>query len=446
MKFLSKPFPLLVVLILCLLFVSIPPATTAAPASQLIMLGSQINVLLDPNIDAARIPVPRQFSPARAPAMSITVNYSPIARWGDSCGAWSPQAQVAFSYAMSIWASLLTSSVPVTIDACWATNLSPGVLGHGGALNYYGNFSGAPVTNTWYPVALANSRRGLDLDSANADIYLALASTFSWYLGTDGVTPPGQVDLVSVVLHEIGHGLGFSGSMQIDNGSGGSECNGINGYGCWGLGTAYPIAYDRFTKDLTNNDLINTSVYANPSASLGTALTSSNVYFSGTNANAANGGTRVKLYAPATWSSGSSYAHLDYDTYRFTGNRLMVYMMSSGSSIHDPGPVTLGIMKDIGWQMVASCFTLSTSVSPGGAGSVNANPSPNCNGTQYNSGSVVTLTASANGGYTFFGWAGDAGGTINPTTVTMSADRNVIASFNPASFIPKYIFLPLLKK
>ncbi len=403
-----------------------PPTSVAAPATQAALPRRPVQVLADSNVDTVRIPAPAFSSTTRAPMMAVNVNFSPTPRWGDVCTSWSPQAQSAFAYAASIWAALLYSPVPVTIDACWATNLPGGVLGHGGALGFYRNFTGAPVANTWYAVALANSRSGSDLNGSTAEIYLALSSTFSWYYGTDGATPAGQYDLVTVALHEIGHGLGFLGSMEVETGY--SECNGISGYGCWGWATGYPTSYDRFAQDSAGNSLLNTGLYPNPSLALGNALKSNAVYFSGTNANAANGGSRVPLYAPSSWSSGSSYSHLDYNTYRYTINRLMVYAISSGSSIHDPGPVTNGIMKDIGWQP-ASCYTLTTGVNPGGTGSVNANPSPNCNGTQYSAGTVVTLTANPNLGYAFSSWSGDASGSANPTTITMNANQSVTANF-----------------
>ncbi|MCK7534680.1 MAG: hypothetical protein MZV63_28610 [Marinilabiliales bacterium] len=36
-----------------------------------------------------------------------------------------------------------------------------------------------------------------------------------WYFGTDGNTPELLYDFVTVVLHEIGHGLGFTGFFLL---------------------------------------------------------------------------------------------------------------------------------------------------------------------------------------------------------------------------------------
>jgi hypothetical protein len=47
----------------------------------------------------------------------------------------------------------------------------------------------------------------------------------------------------------------------------------------------------------------------------------------------------------------------------------------------------------------------------------------------YHYGSVVTLTATADPGWSFFGWSGDLGGSTNPITTTMNASKTVTATF-----------------
>ena len=44
--------------------------------------------------------------------------------------------------------------------------------------------------------------------------------------------------------------------------------------------------------------------YTNPSTELGSLLTSGSLWFDGSNANAANGALRVKMYAPSSWLAG----------------------------------------------------------------------------------------------------------------------------------------------
>jgi hypothetical protein len=74
---------------------------------------------------------------------------------------------------------------------------------------------------------------------------------------------------------------------------------------------------------------------------------------------------------------------------------------------------------------VPAPFTLSVATS--GAGSVQLSPP----GGSYAPDTVVTLTAFPAPGSAFAGWSGDLSGTANPTTLTMSANRSVTASFVP---------------
>ncbi len=53
-------------------------------------------------------------------------------------------------------------------------------------------------------------------------------------------------------------------------------------------------------------------------------------------------------------------------------------------------------------------------------------------GGVYNEGTVVTITVNPDLGYKFSGWSGDLSGTDNPATITMDADKNVMANFTSA--------------
>ena len=329
-----------------------------SPEGQNLGQGSLVAVLAGHGDTLSRVPPPKTFSELRIQSATINVTFLegvPNA-WGYNCGTWSSEARAAFQYAVSIWASLITSAIPIEVEACW-TNLGSGVLGSAGPADYWRNFSGAPLPDTWYPNPLANKLAGADLDPTKHDINAMFNSNFgSWYYGTDGNTPLDRWDFVSVVLHELGHGLGFVGSMAVDDGiynpgqGNYQECNGTAGVGCWGSGTAYPFAYDHFTENGSAQSLINTGLFPNPSTALANQLQSGGVFWDGTNANAANGGSRPELYAPNPWEKGSSYSHLDEDVFpKQNENALMTPVVDNGESHHSPGPVMLGIFQDMGW-------------------------------------------------------------------------------------------------
>jgi hypothetical protein len=304
-----------------------PVAWTAANAQGAsdAMAGPRVTVRADPR-EVRSFVRPQLQSRLRTQAdlVTINVNYT----------GFTPQAQAAFQHAVNIWASQITSPVTIHVDAEFAP-LGSGVLGSAGPW-LVRNRSGLPA-NTWYPVALANKITGVDQLPTTSDIDASFSNSFSWYYGTDGNAPSGTYDFVSVVLHELGHGLGFVGSASVTTGS-----------GSWGSGGS-PYIYDRFTETSGGQAIIS---FASPSAALGTELTSNNLYFDGPATRLANGGNPARIYAPTTWRGGSSYSHLDELTFPAGNpNSLMTPQIASREAIHDPGPVGRGLLEDIGWTV-----------------------------------------------------------------------------------------------
>ena len=296
-------------------------------------------------------PLPQDYRPIRASALStaekttsttFTIDY--IARggtdlWDEPCYTFPGGAKIIFEAAAKIWANNLETSVPITIQACWG-NFSGSTLGYSGGYSAW-NFPNVPLFNTKYDISLANSFNSSDLFPNKYDMYITYNSAFAWYYGTDGNTPGDKHDLLTVVLHEIAHGLNFSGNMSY----GSTYCSGVN-YGCW---KTHPGVWDRLIVFGSGISLLHT---ANDSSAMGNALTSGNLYFNGPKAKAAYGGNKVKIYTPSTWRSGSSYSHVDYDTFNDTSNQLMVWAISKGEAIHNPGNMTFGMLEDMGWNVV----------------------------------------------------------------------------------------------
>jgi len=394
--------------------IAIRPTSAASPTPQDLRSfrgeWQPVVVRHDPTPSKQRILAPVQFSRMSVKSADIQVNYLPagaIAPLGETCEAWPGDAITAFEYAASIWESLVNSPVTIIVDACWTQFSDPDVLGYGGADNYYRNFSGAPQADTWYPSALANALSGTDLGGSGApDIAVAYGKTFNWYFGADG-NPAGATDFASVVLHELCHGLGFSGSMRV-----------ASGMGSWGGGTGMPISWDRFAENGGGQSLINTSLFPNPSAALAAQLTGGDIFFNGANANAANGGQRPELFAPSTWMQGSSYSHLDYVTFDGTENSLMVYAISPGEAMHNPGPIALGILTDIGWTITSATPAPTVSgITPSSGYNYGATSITNLVGTDFQASATVKLARTGQPD-------------IVATNVNVVSDKQITCNFN----------------
>jgi hypothetical protein len=157
------------------------------------------------------------------------------------------QRLIAFQQAAAIWGGILPSAVQIRVNAtfdpltCTSTSA---VLGSCGATSIWRDFSGAEFATTWYPKALANKLYGSDLDPTGADMTARFNSSLGstgcldgtfWYYGLDH-NHGTNVDLLVVLLHEMGHGLGFA-----------TYANGTTG----ALYGGYPDVFAKFIYDQT---------------------------------------------------------------------------------------------------------------------------------------------------------------------------------------------------
>jgi hypothetical protein len=258
---------------------------------------------------------------------SITVKYT----------GFPNNALAAVEYAASILESILPSDAQITIKARWEKITTSGVLANSSITGYTGGWTiDAQDPHSVYPVALAEKIAGENLNDTLEDITLRINSSIDWYLGTDGNTPFQRYDLVTIVLHEICHGLGFFDSMNTDN-----------NVGWYGVGSI-PLIYDTFIENYQGKRLTDSLIFKNYSYDLLRELTGGNLYFNGPLLNTYTSGSRARIWAPDTWDSGSSISHLD-ENQTFEPNTLMTPFIDMGEAIHDPGKFTLSILGDLGW-------------------------------------------------------------------------------------------------
>jgi len=247
-----------------------------------------------------------------------------------------PPADVkaVFEKAAATWSTVFSSDVPINVYVKWAS-LATNVLGSAGATVNVRNFVGANRLNTFYPIALAEKMAHKNLNGTNADILATFNSDFTaWYIGTDGMPNINQIDLYSVVLHEMGHGLGFIGQVSVTSGE---------------AGYPYPGIFDQYMINAANVALMDTNSFKNPSAALYTQLTSGKINLS-TPAVLRNNGSAGKLYTPSTYSDGSSIYHVDQVKYKVgDANALMTPQIARGEVTRNIGPIVSSAFNDFGW-------------------------------------------------------------------------------------------------
>ena len=156
------------------------------------------------------------------------------------------QRLYVFQHAANLWGSILPSAIEIRVSASFnPLSCSPtsGVLGSTTTSGFFANDPSFPHQGTLYNQALANKLAGTDLSSLNdmtiqfnsdVDNATCLGSS-DWYYGVDG-NEGTDIELLPVVLHELGHGLGFT--SQVNS----------NGTFTGGL----PSIYSRFLLDNSN--------------------------------------------------------------------------------------------------------------------------------------------------------------------------------------------------
>lgn len=287
-------------------------------------------------------------SSAHTPAAPSGVGYRDVIITVNYIGNWTPDAMAAFEFAAAIWEEHLTSDVQIRVDATMAA-LPVGQLGGAGANFVWRDFESSDpcyMDNVWYADAQADKLADMDLSPSTPDIVCTFTTNAqlqqlpmpaTWYFGTDANPGANQFDFVTVILHELGHGLGFFSSAQN-----------FQGTLLWGI-QGFPVVFDRFVVD--GNGTRMTDLIP-PSVPLTNFLLSGDVFFDGGAAVGENGGNNVRLFAPNPFQQGSSISHFDENTFPpGNANSLMTPFLARGEAIHQIGAIAHALMEDVCWTL-----------------------------------------------------------------------------------------------
>jgi hypothetical protein len=288
---------------------------------------------------------------ATAPAVVFTPHYTDNPGEGFNDPLKGAQRRTAFEFALGIWETRIPGAmntnigVDVSFDPMGGSQFSA-TLGSGGPTSFEARFSGAPRSDVCYPGALANYLSGVDLNGSSSEIAIQFNSDIDgpvalgnngWYYGLDGQAHSGDVDFVTVALHELTHSLGFISTGAADGSFGATTSRGT-----------MPDSFDTYLVTATGSQLIG------PGQS--PYKVTQPVYWSGPQGvkqyQQAFGSTgRPRMYSPSPFEDGSSLSHLDED--KFTGAYDLMTPVAS-NVIHTPDDIVRGMMADVGWQVGAT--------------------------------------------------------------------------------------------
>jgi hypothetical protein len=192
---------------------------------------------------------------------------TPVAPVGGNPGVTLGEQRLnAFQFAADRWGQTLTSTLEIRVLAffeplsCTATSAALGAAAPYLSLRDFDPEPGFPgmTPGTFYPIALAEKRTGFPIMQTffPAEPFQAFAFFNSelgqpgclegsgWYYGLDTNGPASDINLVTVLLHEFGHGLGFTvGPTSSSTG----QRAGANA----ASPTGYPSVWEGRMRDLT---------------------------------------------------------------------------------------------------------------------------------------------------------------------------------------------------
>jgi len=275
-----------------------------------------------------------------APAKSRNPRKNPLVfevTYGDAVPV---VAQQAFVRATDILSNLFSSTIPIKVFINGDATLSGGTLAGASPGAYFRNFPNAPLRNAWFPMPLAEKIAGRDYNSDGTPYDITItyntADNINWNYTSTGLSA-NQFDFVTVILHEILHGLGFTAGGNVTGNTGSLVLSSQN---------PLPTAYNSYLENAAGQNLIET--YEDGSVQLGTQLRSNNLYTKPPSFIVND--TRAKIFAPSVFSQGSSLSHLDRNTYAGTPNSLMTPSINQAAVVHNPGTIALDILYDLGWS------------------------------------------------------------------------------------------------
>lgn len=241
------------------------------------------------------------------------------------------EARDAILGAFTVWDQVIHSDVTIQVTLAYS-DMSGSFLAQTRPSRYYRAFSHAVPDKVWYPVALAERIAGYELNaSGDSDIEITINQAINWYFGSDGDPASAQYDLMSILLHEIAHGLGFL-SLAASTSDGLTFTS--NGSWC---------VYDLM---LAQNQEARIYKWRDQFTSLLSAATGDNLWLEVPESDITH---FYQVYAPSTFYSGVSISHWD-DADPLSQQLLMIPYIAAGWVRHQIETQVIEILDALGWD------------------------------------------------------------------------------------------------
>lgn len=214
------------------------------------------------------------------------------------------------------------SGINLRVDFTFRDLGDTGTLGQGGPAGF------DIRNNVYFAQALFNflARNDVNGGAISLSVEMNTNPSVTWFYGAS--TPPvGQYSWQSVIMHEVGHSMGFFDTVAKDG--------------------SYANAGPSIFETLATLGVGGQAISMLDQAARAQAVISNNIYWSGPFALSANNGQAIKLYSPNPYEEGSNYSHIDPSQAGIGG----LYYPSLPDATFFAGPTKqeLGIFHDVGW-------------------------------------------------------------------------------------------------
>lgn len=241
-------------------------------------------------------------------------------------------------YALRLWADEFSSKEPIRICFVWGGSLEDLTLGATNSPFFIdGSDHDKLKDGVSYSPALASMLEGRDVIPSDYHVHMTLNDKIPWHMDNGIKAPFKKYDLATTVLHELTHGLFFSGTIKAKVNRREAE-----------FSEKRPARFDTFMK--ADRRIGVASMCANEKRGLFNAITHPDLRFIDEATGASFG-----LYSPAAFVMGSSTYHFHNESLKSdcAGNNiaesecsdLMTHQLNDGYTQHRIGETTLRVLR-----------------------------------------------------------------------------------------------------